>query len=35
MCMTFGYNTQVNFVSFFHSLTKSFVGSTTTEAYGH
>ena len=36
MCMTFGYNPQINVCHFFHSLNLvMFLGSTTTEAYGH
>ena len=35
MCMTFGYNPQINFCHFFHSLNLVIFGLTTTEAYGH
>ena len=35
MCMTFGYNPQINFCHFFHSLNLVILDSATTEAYGH
>ena len=35
MCMTFGYNPQIIFCYFFHSLNLVIFGLITTEAYGH
>ena len=35
MCMAFGYNPQINFCHFFHSLNLVIFGSITTESYGH